>query len=58
MREQCWLNETLTSCRWIPEGLDIHDTTDDLEDVKVTEDDLQAVLKGARCPPPPSGRLC
>ncbi|KAH9857608.1 hypothetical protein C2E23DRAFT_865408 [Lenzites betulinus] len=46
VREQCWLNETLTSCRWIPEGLDIHDTTDDLEDVKVTEDDLQAVLKG------------
>lgn len=46
MREQCWLNETLTSCTWIPEGLTLHETNDTPDDMNVTEDDLQAVLKG------------
>ncbi|EIW60768.1 uncharacterized protein TRAVEDRAFT_71063 [Trametes versicolor FP-101664 SS1] len=45
VREQCWLNETLTSCTWIPEGLTLPET-DTSDDMEVTESDLQSVLKG------------
>ncbi|KAI0668479.1 hypothetical protein C8Q78DRAFT_993488 [Trametes maxima] len=47
VREQCWLNETLSSCHWVPEGLDANTAdADGAEDISVNEDDLQAVLKG------------
>ncbi|KAI0637430.1 hypothetical protein C8Q77DRAFT_1155267 [Trametes polyzona] len=47
VREQCWLNETLSSCHWVPEGLNGDGNAGDGdEDDKVTDDDLQAVLKG------------
>ncbi|KAI0373267.1 hypothetical protein BV20DRAFT_938026 [Pilatotrama ljubarskyi] len=46
VREQCWLNETLMSCQWVPEGLNQDPANDTSEDTNVTEDDLQAVLKG------------
>ncbi|EJF62647.1 hypothetical protein DICSQDRAFT_104138 [Dichomitus squalens LYAD-421 SS1] len=46
VREQCWLNEILTSCQWVPEGLNPNQTVEDEADATVTEDDLQAVLKG------------
>lgn len=49
MREQCWLNETLTSCTWIPEGLTLPET-DTSDDMEVTESDLQSVLKGTLPP--------
>ncbi|KAI0350193.1 hypothetical protein OH77DRAFT_1507079 [Trametes cingulata] len=46
VREQCWLNETLRSCQWVPEGLSRGPEDDTTEDAAVTDDDLQAVLKG------------
>ncbi|KAI8999049.1 hypothetical protein BD414DRAFT_512589 [Trametes punicea] len=46
VREQCWLNETLSGCQWLPEGLNANAAAEDPEDTTVTEDDLQAVLKG------------
>ncbi|KAI0648314.1 hypothetical protein C8Q79DRAFT_905736 [Trametes meyenii] len=47
VREQCWLNETLSGCHWVPEGLNANPVSEDAaEDMAVTEDDLQAVLKG------------
>ena len=55
MREQCWLNENLLSCQWVPEGLNPPEpptSTSDADDAMVTDDDLQAVLKGAPTPLP------
>ncbi|OSC96619.1 hypothetical protein PYCCODRAFT_1420848 [Trametes coccinea BRFM310] len=46
VREQCWLNETLCSCQWVPEVPDARAMDGDPEDAVVTEEDLQAVLKG------------
>ncbi|KAH9890615.1 hypothetical protein C8Q73DRAFT_704992 [Cubamyces lactineus] len=46
VREQCWLNETLRSCQWVPEGLNPDPATEEPDDTTVTDDDLQAVLKG------------
>lgn len=45
MREQSWLNETLLACQWVPEGMK-HDETLGMEDLEVTDDELQAVLAG------------
>ncbi|RDX52741.1 hypothetical protein OH76DRAFT_1400002 [Lentinus brumalis] len=67
VRAQCWLNEILTSCQWVPEGLNMPVLGDDADDNEVTEDDLQAVLKGSIQPrsipvnvklptPPPTDR--
>lgn len=49
VREQCWLNEILTSCQWVPEGLNLNPAPapDAPEDTMATDEDLQAVLKGA-----------
>ncbi|KAI1784243.1 hypothetical protein LXA43DRAFT_1101647 [Ganoderma leucocontextum] len=49
VREQCWLNEIITSCQWIPEGLNVNPNPipNTHEDTTVTDDDLQAVLKGS-----------
>ncbi|KAI0781385.1 hypothetical protein BD413DRAFT_464197 [Trametes elegans] len=46
VREQCWLNEALRSCPWIPEGLGLDLTNESPDDATVTDEDLQAVLKG------------
>ena len=46
VREQCWLNETLRSCQWVPEGLNPDTASEEPDDSNVTDDDLQAVLKG------------
>ncbi|RPD73523.1 hypothetical protein L226DRAFT_101651 [Lentinus tigrinus ALCF2SS1-7] len=67
VREQCWLNEILTSCEWVPEGPNTTVLSDEADDTSVTEDDLQAVLKGSVQPrsipvnvglptPPPTDR--
>ncbi|PIL30569.1 hypothetical protein GSI_07269 [Ganoderma sinense ZZ0214-1] len=49
VREQCWLNEILTSCQWVPEGLGVNPARVPYasENTTVTDDDLQAVLKGS-----------
>ncbi|KAK1229192.1 hypothetical protein PQX77_007764 [Marasmius sp. AFHP31] len=53
VREQCWLNETLLSCQWSPEGIKLN-TSNTLSarepEVGVTEDVLQAVLQGTLPP--------
>ncbi|KAI0806901.1 hypothetical protein C8Q74DRAFT_1312897 [Fomes fomentarius] len=46
IREQCWLNEILSGCQWVPEGMEAPLPTTEPEDISVTEDELQAVLKG------------
>lgn len=46
IREQCWLNEILSGCQWVPEGMEAPPPTTEPEDISVTEDELQAVLKG------------
>lgn len=46
IREQCWLNEILSGCQWVPEGMEAPPPTSEPEDISVTEDELQAVLKG------------
>ncbi|OBZ67218.1 Tripeptidyl-peptidase sed3 [Grifola frondosa] len=50
VREQCWLNEVLTGCQWTPEGLFGGLLDEEMEDADVTEDDLQAILKGTLTP--------
>ncbi|KAK7035222.1 hypothetical protein VNI00_011989 [Paramarasmius palmivorus] len=45
VREQCWLNETLLSCQWSPEGLNLS-SEQPPQDIEVNEDVLQAVLDG------------
>lgn len=45
VKEQCWLNETISSYQWVPEGLETGQQ-DEADEADVTEDDLQAVLKG------------
>ncbi|KAG6811992.1 hypothetical protein H0H92_004957 [Tricholoma furcatifolium] len=45
VREQCWLNETLSGCQWSPEGL--RSSVDTLpKEAPATEEELQAVLDG------------
>jgi len=45
VREQCWLNETLLGCNWVPETLKPND--EELpDDVPATEEGLEAVLTG------------
>lgn len=48
VREQCWVNETLLSCQWSPEGLGSAPIGGKKEDdsQQTTEDELQAVLGG------------
>lgn len=43
VRDQCWLNETLKACTWVPEGREQEEI--DETDVN-TETDLQALLNG------------
>ncbi|KAI0747606.1 hypothetical protein C8Q80DRAFT_1103705 [Daedaleopsis nitida] len=50
VRDQCWLNEILGSCQWIPEGLQANTAPPEPDEVAVTDDDLQAVLKGTLKP--------
>ncbi|KAH9915799.1 uncharacterized protein BXZ73DRAFT_92575 [Epithele typhae] len=57
VREQCWLNETLASCTWAPEGIAPHapgpaPPSADVETdaAPATEDELQAVLRGTITP--------
>lgn len=45
MKEQCWLNEVLTEQQWVAEGLVSGE--EDMSDTEATEEDLQALLKGA-----------
>lgn len=45
VREQCWLNETLSICEWLPEGLSMIDIEPAPEE-GATEEELDAVLKG------------
>lgn len=46
MKEQCWLNETLSAYEWIPEGLENGPIATNMEDDEANEEDLQAVLTG------------
>ncbi|OCH92496.1 hypothetical protein OBBRIDRAFT_886227 [Obba rivulosa] len=50
VREQCWLNETLLACQWMPEGLDIGGNYEDMNGSNATEEELQAVLAGTLNP--------
>jgi len=50
VREQCWLNETISGYQWIPEGLISGQQDEETDDTEATEDDLQAVLKGTFTP--------
>ncbi|EMD33592.1 hypothetical protein CERSUDRAFT_141813 [Gelatoporia subvermispora B] len=50
VREQCWLNETLLACQWIPEGLDLGGHAEDLDIMPASEDELQAILAGTLNP--------
>ncbi|KAL0581827.1 hypothetical protein V5O48_000195 [Marasmius crinis-equi] len=53
IREQCWLNETLLSCQWSPEGIKLNSTETPSAkepEVEVTEDVLQSVLQGTLPP--------
>ncbi|KXN90176.1 hypothetical protein AN958_04666 [Leucoagaricus sp. SymC.cos] len=49
VREQSWLNESLLACQWVPEELKLDDTLG-IEELEVTEDELQAVLAGTNIP--------
>lgn len=46
VREQCWLNETLKSCSWAPEGLESTQDVAEEDEADTTEADLQAILNG------------
>ncbi|KAF9264189.1 hypothetical protein L218DRAFT_863517 [Marasmius fiardii PR-910] len=49
VREQCWLNETLLSCQWMPEGIKMNPSNDQATneaEIDVTEELLQSVLQG------------
>ncbi|KAF9528552.1 hypothetical protein CPB83DRAFT_315918 [Crepidotus variabilis] len=50
VREQCWLNETLLSCHWAPEGLTSAEDDSPADDADATEAELQAVLAGTFTP--------
>ncbi|KAI0071781.1 hypothetical protein K474DRAFT_1668625 [Panus rudis PR-1116 ss-1] len=47
VREQCWLNESIKGCQWVPEGIAQPGESEDMvDDEDVGENDLQAVLSG------------
>ncbi len=50
VREQCWLNETIKGCDWIPEDPDSALPADPKDAMEISEDvteaELQAVLGG------------
>lgn len=46
VKEQCWINETLSAYKWTPEGLESDPLTNGAEDDDVSQGDLQAVLTG------------
>ncbi|KAH9920094.1 uncharacterized protein B0H18DRAFT_881353 [Fomitopsis serialis] len=50
VKEQCWLNETLSAYQWIPEGLENGPMANEMEDDEANEEDLQAVLTGSLTP--------
>ncbi|KAJ8507102.1 hypothetical protein ONZ45_g10486 [Pleurotus djamor] len=50
VKEQCWLNEIILGCQWVPEGLNAGIDIEKEEESEVTEDDLQAVLAGTLVP--------
>ncbi|KAG7090883.1 hypothetical protein E1B28_009964 [Marasmius oreades] len=53
VREQCWLNETLLSCQWLPEGIKLNPSDDQSTkeaEIDVTEEILQSVLQGTLTP--------
>ncbi|KAI0342145.1 hypothetical protein BDW22DRAFT_1407766 [Trametopsis cervina] len=50
VREQCWLNEALLTCQWLPEALSLPSEIPELTDIGATEDELQAVLGGIITP--------
>ncbi|TFY58921.1 hypothetical protein EVJ58_g6110 [Rhodofomes roseus] len=50
VKEQCWLNETLSAYQWTPEGLETGPMSSDIQDDEANEADLQAVLTGEQHP--------
>uniref|UniRef100_A0A8H7Y857 Mediator complex subunit 1 n=1 Tax=Psilocybe cubensis TaxID=181762 RepID=A0A8H7Y857_PSICU len=49
VREQCWLNEVLLGCHWMPEGLKSEEE-DVVDSSTATEEELEAVLSGTNMP--------
>ncbi|THV06767.1 hypothetical protein K435DRAFT_743329 [Dendrothele bispora CBS 962.96] len=49
VREQCWLNETLSACKWSTEGLKFG-VNESQGDEGATEEELEAVLSGTMVP--------
>lgn len=52
VKEQCWLNEILLGCQWVPEGTNSvpASAADGPGNEEATEDELQAVLGGTITP--------
>jgi len=46
VREQCWLNHTLSAVDWTVEGIRLQDEDILLDDLANAEADLEAVLSG------------
>jgi hypothetical protein len=47
VREQCWLNEILSGCRWEPEGFSQSNSQVVVDDMgQASEGELQAILNG------------
>ncbi|KAF9059782.1 hypothetical protein BDP27DRAFT_1340716 [Rhodocollybia butyracea] len=49
VREQCWINEILSGCKWSPEGLNLPHELEE-EQKNVVEADLDAILSGSIIP--------
>lgn len=50
VRDQCWLNDTLSEIAWVPEAIAGLPVTDD-PDGEATEEELRALLSGQRASP-------